>query len=135
LFAGTARGFTVLRKPRRYLATVVSWQVVALGLRLASILCFLAAFHIPATIATALVVVAVQFVADLIPLTPNGAGTQQALLVMALGTSVAASSIVGFGAGAQLVTTVFEVLLGAATLVLMTGSLRWRRLVVAPAVP
>ena len=102
--AGTSRGFSVLRQPRRYLATVVSWQVVALGLRVASILCFLAAFHVPATVGTALVVVCVQSVANLVPLTPNGAGTQQALLVVALGATAGASSVVGFSAGAQLAT-------------------------------
>jgi uncharacterized membrane protein YbhN (UPF0104 family) len=133
LLAGTSRGFSVLRQPRRYLATVVSWQVVAVGLRVASILCFLAAFHVPATVGTALVVVCVQSVANLIPLTPNGAGTQQALLVVALGTTASASSVVGFSAGAQLATVVAEVVLAAASLLLMTGSLRWRGLVAEPA--
>ena len=45
-----------------------------------------------------------QSAANLIPLTPNGAGTQQALLVLALSGVATASSIVGFGAGAQLAT-------------------------------
>ena len=133
LATGASRGFRVLRQPRRYLATVVSWQLGALGLRLASILCFLAAFHLPATPQTALVVLCVQSVANMVPLTPNGAGTQQALLVVALGATAGASSIVGFGAGAQLATVAAEVLLAVVSLVLMTGSLRWRRLVAAPA--
>ena len=126
LATGASRGFRVLRQPRRYLGTVVSWQLAALGLRLASILCFLAAFHLPATPQTALVVVCVQSVANMVPLTPNGAGTQQALLVVALGTTAGASSIVGFGAGAQLATVAAEVVLALVSLVLMTGSLRWR---------
>ena len=119
----------ILGQPRRYLRTVVSWQLAALGLRLASILCFLAAFHLPATLGTALVVLCVQSVANMVPLTPNGAGTQQALLVVALGASAGASSIVGFGAGAQLATVAAEVVLALVSLVLMTGSLRWRRLI------
>jgi hypothetical protein len=69
----------------------------------------------------------------MVPLTPNGAGTQQALLVVALGATAGASSIVGFGAGAQLATVAAEVVLAVVSLVLMTGSLRWRRLVAAPA--
>lgn len=49
--AGEAgRGFAVLRSPGRYLRLVVSWQLAALALRLASIYCFLAAFHVPATL-------------------------------------------------------------------------------------
>jgi Lysylphosphatidylglycerol synthase TM region len=125
LAAGASRGLTVLRQPKCYLRTVVSWQLAALVLRLASIVCFLAAFHLPATIATALIVLAVQSAANLIPLTPNGAGTQQALLVVAFGTGAAASSVVAFGAGAQLATVAAEVVLAAVSLVLMTGSMRW----------
>jgi hypothetical protein len=127
--AGASRGFLVLRRPGAYLGSVASWQLGALGLRLASILCFLAAFHVPATLQTALLVVAVQSVANLVPLTPNGAVTQQALLVLALGSSAGAASIVGFGAGAQLATVAAEVVLAAVALVLMTGSLRWRAFV------
>jgi hypothetical protein len=129
LTAGASRGFAVLAHPGRYLGTVVSWQVAALGLRLTSILCFLAAFHVPATLRTALIVVCVQSLANLIPFTPGGAGTQQALLAVALGTTAG----VGFGAGAQLLTVVAEVAIAVVSLVLMTGSLRWRQLVTAPA--
>ena len=57
--------------------------------------------------------------------------SQQALLVLALGSTAGASSVVGFGAGAQLTTVAAEVALAAVSLVLMTGSLRWRG-VVAP---
>jgi hypothetical protein len=126
--SGASRGFSVLRRPRAYLGSVASWQLGALGLRLASILCFLAAFHVPATLQTALLVVAVQSVSNLVPLTPNGAVTQQALLVLALGSTAGAASVIGFGAGAQLTTVAVEVVLAAVSFVLMTGSLRWRGL-------
>ncbi len=122
-----ARGLAAFGDPGRYLRNVVSWQLAALGLRLASIACFLAAFHLPATMQTAVIVLAVQCAANVLPVTPNGAGTQQALLVVALGSRFAAPQVVGFGAGAQLATTVADVLLGAAALLLLTGSLRWRR--------
>jgi hypothetical protein len=127
--AGEAgRGFAVLRSPCRYLRLVVSWQLAALMLRLASIYCFLAAFHIAATFQATLLVFAVQCAAGMIPLTPNGAGAQQALLVLVLGTSASTSSIIRFGAGAQLVTALADVALAIVALALMTGSLRWRRL-------
>jgi uncharacterized membrane protein YbhN (UPF0104 family) len=121
-----SRGFSVLHRPGAYLGSVVSWQLTGLAFRLASILCFLAAFHVPATLQTALLVVAVQSVANTVPLTPNGAGTQQALLVLALGSTAGTASVVGFGAGAQIATVAVEVVLAAASLVLLTGSLRWR---------
>jgi uncharacterized membrane protein YbhN (UPF0104 family) len=127
LTAGGRRGFRILHQPRRYLTTVLSWQLAALGLRVASILCFLAAFNLPATPRTALLVLGIQSAADLIPLTPNGAGTQQALLAVALGASAA-----GFGAGMQLATGGIEVVLALIALPLMTGSLNWRHAIAAP---
>jgi len=120
------RGLAVFGHPAQYLRAVLSWQALALVLRLGSIACFLGAFHLPVTAQATLVVLAVQCASSVVPLTPNGAGTQQALLVVALGASVAAPRIVAFGAGAQLVTTVADVVLAGASLVLMTGSLRWR---------
>jgi uncharacterized membrane protein YbhN (UPF0104 family) len=121
LAGGCSRGFRILRQPRRYLTTVVSWQLTALGLRVAAILCFLAAFHLPTSPQTALLVLGIQSAADMVPLTPNGAGTQQALLAVALGASAA-----GFGAGMQLATCAMEVVLALVALPLMTGSLSWR---------
>jgi uncharacterized membrane protein YbhN (UPF0104 family) len=124
--AGAARGFVILKQPRHYLSAVASWQLAALGLRLASIFCFLAAFHVAASPQTALLVLGVQIASDLIPLTPNGAGTQQALLAVALGASA-----VGFGAGMQVATAGIEVVFGLAALAIMTGSLSWRRALAA----
>jgi Lysylphosphatidylglycerol synthase TM region len=133
--AGTEvmRGFAAFGHPRRFLRTVASWQLTALALRLASIYCFLGAFHIPAGMQTTMIVLAVQSTANLIPLTPNGAGTQQALLVLALGGAASASTIVRFGAGAQIATACCDIVLALAALMLMTGSLRWRRLIKAKA--
>jgi len=129
--AELAKGFAVVRRPRTYVTGVLAWQFAALGLRLASIYAFLLAFHIPATLTATLLVVAAQSAANLIPVTPNGAGPQQALLVLVLAPIAAASSVFRFGAGAQLATAVWEVTLALVSLALMTGSLRWRGLLAA----
>jgi hypothetical protein len=125
------RGLALFGHPLQYLRTVVAWQAGALVLRLGSIACFLGAFHLPVTAQICLVVLAVQCAASSVPLTPNGAGTQQALLVVALGAGIAAPRVVGFGTGAQLATTLADVALGALALALMTGSLRWRSVLTA----
>jgi uncharacterized membrane protein YbhN (UPF0104 family) len=130
LTGGCSRGFRILRQPRRYLTTVLSWQLASLVLRVGAILCFLAAFHLPTSPQTALLVLGIQSAADLVPLTPNGAGTQQALLAVALGASAA-----GFGAGMQLATSATEVMLALVALPLMTGSLSWRRALATTADP
>jgi len=79
------------------------------------------------------VVLAVQRAANLVPLTPNGAGTQQALLVVALGAGATGSAIVGFGAGSQLASGMADCLLALISLALMTGSLHWRRVLAVEA--
>jgi len=125
--AEARRGLAILGDPTRYLRTVVSWQLVAFVMRLASICFFLEAFHLGASLKVALLVVAVQSVSGLIPVTPGGAGTQQALLVLALGASGTAASAISFGVGAQLSTALADVVLALAALALMTRSMRWRR--------
>jgi hypothetical protein len=130
-----ARGLAAFGNPRLYLLSVVSWQAAALALRLGSLACWLAAFHLPVTAKIAVVILAVQYAASVLPLTPNGAGTQQALLAVALGSSFAASHVIGFSAGAQLATTVADVVLGSAALLLLTGTLRWRRVLQPAASP
>jgi uncharacterized membrane protein YbhN (UPF0104 family) len=131
LGAELARGFSALHDVRAYLRQVVLWQLVALALRVGSLLFFLAAFHLPVSLGTAFIVMAAQCVAGAIPLTPGGAGTQQTLLVLALGSAVAAGQVVGFGIGMQLATTAVNVGLAVVSLLLLTGSVRWRGLVAA----
>ena len=121
------RGLAVLAQPTRYLRTVVSWQALAWALRLGSVYWFLVAFHVPATFGAALVVVGVQLVAAVVPVTPGGAGSQQALLVVAL-SATAAATVLGFGIGMQVATALCDLVLGAASLIFLTGSLRWRPL-------
>ena len=121
------RGLAVFGQPARYLRTVVSWQALAWALRLGSVYWFLVAFHVPATLGAALVVVGVQLVAAAAPVSPGGAGSQQAMLVVALSAS-AGATVLGFGIGMQAATVLGDLVLGAASLVFLTGSLRWRRL-------
>jgi hypothetical protein len=126
-----AHGLAVIGRPGVYLRTVVSWQLLALAVRLGSIACFLAAFHAPGGFRAIPLVLAVQSAANAMPLTPNGAGTQQALLMATLGGGAAAASMIGFSAGAQLATTVTDVAVAACSLLLMTGSFAWRGLITA----
>jgi uncharacterized membrane protein YbhN (UPF0104 family) len=125
---GDARcGLAVFARPRKYLQEVASWQGLSWVLRIASTYLFLVAFHIPASLQAAFLVIAVQSVAGLVPVTPGGAGSQQAILVVAL-SPMTATTVLGFGIGMQITTTFADVALGAASLIFMNGSLRWRRL-------
>jgi uncharacterized membrane protein YbhN (UPF0104 family) len=125
---GDARvGLAVFAQPTRYLRGVASWQVLGCTLRVASTYWFLVAFHVPASLHTALLVIAVQLLAGAVPLTPGGAGAQQAILIAALAPTTT-STVLGFGIGTQMTTVLADIVLGGASLILMTGSLRWRRI-------
>ena len=72
-----AQGVAILRTPRRYLRSVVVWQLADWLLRLATIYFFLRAFHVTANLDNALKVQVTQSLSTIVPLTPAGIGTEQ----------------------------------------------------------
>ena len=109
----------ILRTPARYLRTVAALQAAAWGCRLGVAATLLAAFGLPATVATAATVVVLGGLAGLVPGSPGGLGTQQLLLAYALGATAATASIVTFSVGMQLAIASFQVAIGLAALMLM----------------
>lgn len=103
------QGLIILRTPRRYLAQVVSWQIVAWFIRFASFWFFLEAFRIGGSIETVLLVMSVLAVSSAVPFTPGGAGAQQALLVAAL-TGPPRTVVLAYSVGQQLLVTAFSFL-------------------------
>ena len=79
-----AQGGAILRTPRRYARQVVLVQAGAWTCRIAVVFFLLAAFRLPASVPTAGLVMVVAGLSTLVPLTPGGAGTQQAMLAYAL---------------------------------------------------
>ena len=77
---GGRRGLTIFSTPARFVAQVASWQALARVIRLGSIACFLAAFALPATFGTAVLVMAVQGGGRVLPLGPVNAGLRIAML-------------------------------------------------------
>jgi hypothetical protein len=74
------QGFAVFSSPTGYLRGVVSWQAFSRLVRLGSLACFLAAFALPATLRTALLVMAAQGGGRIIPVAPVSAGLRIAML-------------------------------------------------------
>lgn len=105
-------GVLVLKQPKCYLASVASWQLLSWALRFTALVLFLEAFHVPSAALVAPVVLSLQLLAGSVPATPAGVGTQQALVAATLGGGV----FVGFSAGAQVATMLFDLLLGATAL-------------------
>jgi uncharacterized membrane protein YbhN (UPF0104 family) len=121
-----ALGFAILHDWRVFAREVVSWQAGSWIARVASTFFFLRAFHVDATAETTLAVLVVQGLSTMLPFTPGGAGTQQAILVFALAGAATSSTILAFSFGQQLVVTIVNVAIGFGAILLMLGTFRWR---------
>jgi uncharacterized membrane protein YbhN (UPF0104 family) len=136
LRARVAQAFAVFQPPTRYARTVVLWQLADWGLRLATIWFFLGAFGIHQSIGNALLVQATMSLATLVPATPGGIGTEQALLVYAFrDVGVARSTLLAFSVGMKLTLTVVNVIVGFTAIFLTLGTVRFKSVVEPPADP
>jgi uncharacterized membrane protein YbhN (UPF0104 family) len=121
-----ALGFAILRDRRAFFTGVVTWQAASWLARGAAVYFFLEAFNIPASVQATVTVLVVQGLSTLLPFTPGGVGTQQAVLVYAFSGTAAASTVLGFSVGMQLVTTAVNVVLGFGAIAVMLRTLRWK---------
>jgi uncharacterized membrane protein YbhN (UPF0104 family) len=122
------QGVAILREPRRYLRDVAAWQLAGWLLRFASFWFFLEAFHIGGSAETVLLVMSVQAISGALPLTPGGAGAQQALLVATLeGDSRVA--VLAYSVGQQIAVTAWSVSVAFITLGIVFRTGDWKRLV------
>ena len=121
-----SRGFVVLHDRRAYLRDVVSWQALSWVARIASTFFFLRAFHVDATVETTVAVLVGQGLSTVLPFTPGGAGTQQAVLVFALADAASGSTVLAFAFGQQLAVTIVNAALGFGAIAIMLRTFRWR---------
>ncbi len=114
LGARLRRGLAILATPRLFITGVASWQALARLIRLGSLAALMAAFGLPVTLATVLLVMAAQGGGRLLPLAPASAGLRLAMLsygfVEATGEAVDIAAITAFTVGVGL-------MMGAASLV------------------
>ena len=128
-----AQGFAVFDPPTRYVRTVVV-SLADWALRFTTIWFFLGAFGIPQSVEHAVLVQATMSLATLVPATPGGIGTEQALLVYAFrDVGVARSTLLAFSVGMKLTITVVNVVVGFLAIFLTLGTLRYRSVVSAAA--
>ncbi len=108
LLASLRQGIAILDRPRDFLRGVVIWQALGRAIRLGSLACFLAAFALPVTTATVVLVMAAQGGTKIIPVAPASAGLRIAMLgygfVEVTGEAVDIAHITAFtfGVGAAL---------------------------------
>lgn len=122
------QGVTLLRLPSEYMRGAAVPQAIAWLFRFASIWLMLEAFNLPASADLVLTVIAVQVAASLIPLTPQGAGVQQALLYAALSAVVAGPVIAAYSVGQQIAISIFNAAFGLVALAFVFRTTDWRQL-------
>jgi uncharacterized membrane protein YbhN (UPF0104 family) len=111
-WARVQQGLVILTDRRRYFREVWLVQFVGWLFRFTAFFFLLEAFNIGGSVHNVLLVLGVNAVAAAVPLTPGGAGVQQAFLVKVFGASAAAYSV-----GQQIAIAAFSLGLGFFALV------------------
>jgi uncharacterized protein (TIRG00374 family) len=119
-------GLAILTTPRRYFRTVVPLQLAGWCCRIGAMYWFLAAFHIPASVPDAALALSAQSASTLLPLTPGGLGTQQALLGYMFRNAAATSTVLAFSVGMQVMVTLTTAVSGGIAIWLTLRRLPWR---------
>jgi uncharacterized membrane protein YbhN (UPF0104 family) len=126
-WARVRQGVVILTQPRRYVREVAAWQAVGWLFRFAAFWFFLEAFAIGGSVGNVMLVMSVQAIANVIPLTPGGAGAQQALLVATL-SGPSRAAVLSFSVGTQIAMAAWSVVLGFAAILLVFRTADWRGL-------
>jgi uncharacterized membrane protein YbhN (UPF0104 family) len=110
-WARVRQGLVILRDRRRYFREVWLVQFAGWLFRFAAFWMLLEAFNIGGSVKNVLLVLGVNVVAALVPISPGGAGVQQAFLVKVFGGGAAAYSV-----GQQIAIAAFSLGMGFAAL-------------------
>jgi uncharacterized membrane protein YbhN (UPF0104 family) len=133
--ARMAQGFRVLRDRRRYVRRVALWQAADWTLRIATVYFFLRAFDVHADLQNALLGQVANGLSTILPISPGGIGTEQALIVYVLSGEAEPSALLSLSVGMRLTLTVINVALGFAALFFMLRTFRFRRFVASERAP
>jgi uncharacterized membrane protein YbhN (UPF0104 family) len=102
------RGWAILGDRRRYLLGMCLPQLCGWVLRGVAYWFLLDAFHVGASVRGAILLLAVQVLAAIVPVTPNGAGVQQALLLYIFSSTATTDSVAVFAVGQQIALVGFS---------------------------
>ena len=122
------QGAIVLTDVPRYLRTVAAWQALGWLFRFFAFWFFLDAFHVGGSFQNVLLVMSVQTISTLLPLTPGGAGAQQALLVATL-VGPGPIAVLTYSVGQQIAIAAWTAVLGTLALIFVFRTTDWRRLI------
>ena len=118
-WARVRQGFAIVRDRRRYMREMATWQAASWLCRFASFYFLLDAFNVGGSLRAALLVQGVQVVSTIVPLTPGGAGVQQALLLAVFAHQAPAPTVAAYSVGQQVALAGFSLVLGFLALVVI----------------
>jgi uncharacterized protein (TIRG00374 family) len=113
------QGFAILRDRRRYLREVAALQFAGWLSRFVCFWLMLDAFGIGGSVRNVLLVFGVNAVSSMVPLTPGGAGVQQALLVTVFAGTASAATVAAYSVGQQIAIAAFSFALGLAAIIVI----------------
>jgi uncharacterized membrane protein YbhN (UPF0104 family) len=116
-WARVRQGVTILADRPRYAREVAAWQAGAWLCRFAAFWFLLDAFRVGGSLRNVLLVFGVNQVAGAVPLTPGGAGVQQALLVKVFAASAPTAVVAAYSVGQQIAIAAFTAALGLGAVV------------------
>jgi uncharacterized protein (TIRG00374 family) len=111
------QGFAILRDRRRYLREVAALQFAGWLARFACYWFMLDAFGIGGSVRNVMLVFGVNAVSSMVPLTPGGAGVQQALLVTIFAGSASPATVAAYSVGQQIAIAGFSFALGLGAII------------------
>jgi uncharacterized membrane protein YbhN (UPF0104 family) len=123
------QGLAGLLDWRFYFRHIFPWQLGDWVLRLMIVFFALLAFHMPATLHNSLLAQGTSNLATLLPISPSGIGTEQALLVTVLHGAASSSMIVAYSVGTRLVTSAINIVLGFGAILYFFHTFRFQRFV------
>ena len=127
------RGVAILKRPRDYFTGVVSWQALGRLIRLGSLACLMAAFGLPVSLDSVVLVMAAQGGGRIIPIAPASAGLRLAMLSYGLvevsDQPVDIAQITAFSFGVSFVLFVVTLLIALAIIGRVFGTLNPRHAV------
>jgi uncharacterized membrane protein YbhN (UPF0104 family) len=115
------QGAAIFRDWRRYGKEVALPSAASYGCRIGVNIAFMAAFDIPVTVYTVLLVASSHLLSQLFAITPGGVGQTQALDVATLSSHASVTDVTAFSVTQDSVITVWNVVLGIAVMLWAFG--------------
>jgi uncharacterized membrane protein YbhN (UPF0104 family) len=120
-WARVRQGLTILQDRRRYLREVFAVQFTGWLFRFTAFWFLLEAFHVGGSVRNVLLVLGVNAVGALVPITPQGAGVQQALLTQVFAGAAAGATVAAYSVGQQIAIAATMFSIGFAAIFFMFG--------------